>query len=118
MSIPADLKKKIEKRLDRYCREKIPADMSRHVRLSYGIRGNDVNLAEERPLWCDPLSWVNMPVAKFRFDPANGKWRLYYLRPGPRPGAKWRAYPDLSPRASIEDLIREIDTDPAGAFWR
>jgi hypothetical protein len=50
-------------------------------------------------------------VAQLRYD--HGSWTLY----GADRNGRWRPYSDLDPWPRLDDLLAEIDRDPAGAFW-
>jgi hypothetical protein len=50
-------------------------------------------------------------VAQLRYD--HGSWTLYWADRNGR----WRPYSDLDPWPRLDDLLAEIDRDPAGAFW-
>jgi len=105
-------RKLVETKLGYFCREKIP-EMHRHrVALGFEIEENAVTLFEERPLYCDPLSWVRTAVAQFRFDEQTCEWSLYF----PDNDFKWRPY-YLNPKSDFEILLREVDEDPLQIFW-
>lgn len=102
----------VKKKLGHFCREKIP-EMHRHrVKLGFEIEGASVTLFEERPMYCDPLSWVRMDVAQFRFDGQTLEWTLYF----PDSDFRWRLY-YLNPKSDFEALLREVDEDPLHLFW-
>ncbi len=104
--------KMVEKKLGRFCRDKIPEMYHHQVRLGFKIEGDIVTLYEERSMYCDPLTWINMAVAQFRYDEALNRWTLYYADSD----FQWHLY-YLKPKADFEILLREIDEDPIGVFW-
>jgi len=105
-------KKLVEQKLGHFCREKIP-EMQRHrVKLGFEIEDDTVTLFEERPLYCDPLSWVRTDVAQFRFDGETRRWTLCF----PDRDFRWCPY-YLNPKSDFEVLLREVDEDPLRIFW-
>lgn len=81
--------------------------------MSVETRGNGVTLFEHRPVWRMPDEWTNGKVAQFRYDSTSDRWTLYW---SDRHG-RWLRYEGKRPAADIATLIREVDADPAGAFW-
>jgi hypothetical protein len=104
--------KLVEQKLGHFCREKIPEMHRNRVKLGFKIEGNAVMLYEERPLYCDPLSWVRTDVARFRFDEETRQWTLHF----PDRDFRWRLY-YLNPKSDFEVLLREVDEDPLQIFW-
>jgi predicted transcriptional regulator with HTH domain len=52
-------------------------------------------------------------VAKFKYVRKEGVWKLYWMRRD----LKWHLY-EMPPRAkTLEVLVREVDSDPHGAFF-
>ncbi len=113
MALPALTKRLVEKRLDKYCKDRMPPQIRDKVRLGYKFRGNSVTLFEQRPAFTDPDKWVDIVVAQFRFDPSNGEWTLYCADRNSR----WHVYYDLEPNTDFEVLLQEVDEDPTGIFW-
>ncbi len=112
MALSEFTRKLVEKKLGHFCLEKIP-EMHRHrVKLVFAIENDTVTLFEERPLYCDPLSWVRTGVAHFRFDEQTCEWALYF----PDRDLQWRLY-YLNPKSDFEVLLREVDEDPLQVFW-
>jgi hypothetical protein len=52
-----------------------------------------------------------LKVAQLRY--AHGAWTLHWADRNGR----WRRYLDLEPSPRVDDLLVELDRDPAGAFW-
>jgi len=113
MPLPAGMREKVERRLERYCQGRVPEGVRDQIRLGYRIRGNHVTLIEERPSFLGSGDWTQLVVAQLRFRPADSKWSLYWADRNSR----WHEYNDLDPSADIDHLLREIDRDPTGIFW-
>ena len=112
MALSQFTQKFVEKKLKWFCREKIP-EMHRHrVKLGFRIEGDIVTLFEERPMYCDPLSWIKMDVAQFRYSDEENRWALYFTDRD----CRWREY-YLKPKMDFEILLREVDEDPLHMFW-
>lgn len=65
------------------------------------------------PLWrADPTEWSKVRVARLRYSISAHNWSLYWAD---RTG-RWHLYDDLPP-GRIDQVLREIESDPAGIFW-
>lgn len=114
MPLPEFTRKLVETKLTPYCERRIPPQARNQVRLSYKIRGNQVTLFEERPIYNQPSQkWMENPFAQFRFNPQDKKWSLYCADRNSR----WHLYERLAPSADFDDLLTEVDRDPTGIFY-
>jgi len=113
LSLPELLKKSVEHRLARYCEAKIPNRVKDKIKLTVGLRGNNVTLFENRPHYLDPETWTKSKVAQFRFDPAKKVWSLFCCDRNGR----WHLYSRAAPASSLEPLIQALDEDVTGIFW-
>jgi len=106
-------KKRVQKEVGEYCENRVPDDLKNKIKLSYKIRGNDVNVIESRPHWQDNTIWSEMPIAKIRLNPDKHNWQLYW----PRANGKWIKYAELRPCKTLKRILQEIDDDPYCVFW-
>ena len=113
MPLPSLVKQLIEKKLEKYCQQKIPAELHDKIRMSYRIRGNTVTLIESRPYFRDPSIWTELKVAQFRYSQDDNTWSLYCADRN----EKWHFYDPFHPSRDIDDLLAEVDRDPTGIFW-
>ncbi len=113
MPLPKEMRDKVEQRLAQYCQERVPEHLRDRVRATYKIRGGYVTLTEQRLVYLQPATWVDIPVAQFRFRPADETWMLYW----PDRNTRWHEYYDVDRTEDLEDLLREVDEDPTGIFW-
>jgi hypothetical protein len=113
MALPSLTRTLIEKKLKKYCDQRIPAHVKSSIRLIFKIRGNSVTLIEERPLFTDPSTWVGLAVAQFRFNRKTSKWTLYCADRNSR----WHEYLESEPDEKIGTLLRHVDEDVTGIFW-
>ncbi len=113
MAIPELTRRRAEKLLQQLIERRISPRVRDQIRMSVETRGNNVTLLEHRPVWRMPGKWTDGKVAQFRYDLASERWTLYWSN---RHG-RWLRYPPKRPTANIATLIREVDEDPAGAFW-
>lgn len=113
MALPQHTRMLVERLLERYCGRHCPPAFERQVRLDFSINGDTVLLQELRPVFgvCSMLRRVDL--ARFRFRPRDGSWRLDYRLAQP---GSWHAYPGASGRAFLH-LLAEVDADPRGLFW-
>ncbi len=103
----------VKKKLDPYCRRRVPPRARDEVRLKYSFRGDSVTLYEERPTFFDVSDWVKIPIAQFRFDSINRSWALYW----PDRNSRWHEYDDIMPSDDLDTLLDEVEADPTGVFW-
>lgn len=113
MPIPPLQKQLIEQRLEEYCKERFPKETQDQIRLSFSIRGNNVNLIESRPFRRDKNQWTDSKIAQFRFDAATAEWSLFCRDRN----EKWHPYLDGMSSIDVDALIREVNNDPTGIFW-
>ena len=106
-------KKRVEKILGEYCRNKIPLHVQNQIKLLYTIRGNDVTLIESRPGWKNKELWTKRPIARIRYEDTTLKWHLYW----PRANGKWEKYPAFPPTNNLTKIVNEIEKDPHATFW-
>ena len=113
MVLPVLTKHHAEVKLGAFCEKRIPAHARDQVKLSYAIRGNSITLNEGRALFTEPVKWVTIPIAQFRFDPDSHCWSLYCADRN----SKWRRHEAAKPSRDLESLIAAVDTDQTGIFW-
>ena len=113
MAMPTPLKEAVSRQLDEYCRNKIPPEVSHQLRLGYEMRGSSYTLFEERPAFDDPATWVQLPIARFRYNLTRGLWTLYWADSHTR----WHRYDLIGPAKTLGPLIEEVDRDPTHIFW-
>lgn len=113
MSLPPDVRRRVEQRVGRYCRERFPAHMRGELRLDYVVRGEAVTLLEVRPSPRDDERWSRRPVAQLRYDPEVETWSLFWQDSRGR----WQAYSRLRATPNLEAVLGEMTADPVGLFW-
>ncbi len=69
---------KISKIVGDFCESRIPPHIKDQIKLSFKVRGNDVNIIESRPDWQDNSIWPEMPIAKIRYLPKTMLWQLLW----------------------------------------
>lgn len=113
MAIPDAVKIIVESTLVSFGEQRIPAHARDKVRLDYRFRGNSVTLYEHRSRFLKSSEWVDTVIARFRFDPKEHTWTLYWADRNSR----WHKYLDLEPNDDFELLLQEVHEDPTGIFW-
>ena len=107
-------------RIERWCREQVPAHARHQVRIECAVAGRDVVISEAHltPRFLGPdveaeSDWLSQPVARLRYLKSRGIWRLYWVDSNDR----WHEYPDLPWAHDVPTLLAEIDRDPTALFW-
>jgi hypothetical protein len=112
-ALPVLVRRLVDSKLRRYCEGRVPARARSEVRVDFSVRGNVVTVFESRPLLSAPSRWIDSKIAQLRYNPANGRWALFWQDRNRR----WRVYDDVEPARDLDALIAEIDRDPVGVFW-
>ena len=112
MALPEFVRRMVETKLAKFC-ERVPPVARDQVRLILGFRGNAVTIYEERPRFLDSSEWGRRPVARIRFDSADGHWMLYWFDRHQR----GHLYDPLGPTTDLDRVLQEINSDPTGIFW-
>ena len=102
-------------RVRRWCQDKVPEQVRNEVRIEVDVAERDLTIVECRPPWrADGGSdWTRFPIARLRYAKTRGVWSLYWRDRNLR----FHAYDLVSPTASIEELLAEVDRDPTAIFW-
>ena len=56
--------------------------------------------------------WLELMVARLKYDTDAGKWRLYW----PDRNGRFHLYEDSAP-GTVRSLLAEVERDPYGIFW-
>ncbi len=113
MAIPELALRRAEKLLGELIDRRVPERFRDEIRMSVEVRGNGVALFEDRPVWRMPGQWSHRKIAQFRYEPASEQWSLFWTNRH----RQWLRYEGKRPTADVASLIREVDTDPVGAFF-
>lgn len=112
MSLPAHTARLVERMLAAYCGRFCPPGR-RQLRLGFGLEPEGAVLFELRDRLGVPGMPRAVPLARFRYCPDRGDWRLDYRRDDP---PHWRPCPGVR-RAGFAVLLRIFDEDASGLFW-
>ncbi|WP_233566530.1 DUF3024 domain-containing protein [Cohnella endophytica] len=100
-------KKRIEKLLENYIDQKVPAHLKNDVKILYKFRGNTVTLSQERPGYMERR--FEYPIAQLRLEETY--WRVYWRDSK----NKWHFVDDIVPDRHFEKQLMEIDSNDI--FW-
>jgi hypothetical protein len=102
-------------RVQRWCAARTPEHARHQVRVECEVAARHVTIMERRAPWRADLGpeWTSVPVARLRYAAATKSWTLYWRDRNLR----FHSYDELAPSSRIDDLLAEIDRDPAGIFW-
>lgn len=113
MTIPPIQKQLAVKQIEYYCNTKLPEHVKNEIAMKYEIRGKTFTLIESRPKWDDDSVWIDMPIAKMKYDDKIMKWQLYCVLGN----GKWIVYDGLESQQDMQKCIDEIEADPTCIFW-
>lgn len=84
------------------------------IRYTFGFRGNDVTLFEERPPWDGKgTTWSRLPIARFRYEPDANGWSVSWQRANGR----WLTCDWIGTPARFSEALAEVERDPHGTFF-
>jgi hypothetical protein len=105
---------RIGKAVGEMCQRRSPVHLRDQLRTTFQVKGYDVTVYEERPRWDNPEEWSGHPVAKFKYIRKTDVWKLYRMRSD----LKWYFYGGIPyGTQTLEPLVKEVDSDPHGAFF-
>jgi Protein of unknown function (DUF3024) len=93
----------------------VPEHIRDEVRVEVDVAERHLTIVECRPpRRVDTASaWTRFPIARLRYAKTRGVWSLYWRDRNLR----FHAYDLVSPTATIEELLAEVDADPTAIFW-
>jgi DUF3024 family protein len=102
-------------KVERFCRQRVPAEALHQVRLEVEVNRNAITIVERRAPWRADYGpeWSRFPIARFRSDTKAGLWTLYWRDRNGR----FHRYDQLAPTSSIDEVLDEIARDPTSIFW-
>ena len=102
-------------RVQQWCGARTPDHVRDEVRVEVDIADRFLTLVECRPPWRDDFGpeWTRFPIARLRYTKATRLWSLYWRDRH----LKFHVYDRVPAAASVEELLAEVDRDPAGIFW-
>lgn len=107
MAIPELEKERASRALRRYC-EKVPLEIRDKLTKDFRFVRSDIELFERRPDHLKPDRYVELVVAKFRYNAKRGSWTLFWSDRNLR----WHIYEGLEERREFLELLREVETIP------
>lgn len=102
-------------RVQRWCRDRVPAQVRDQVRVELDVAERHVTIVECRPPWREDVGveWTRFPIARLRYTKSTGLWSLYWRDRHLR----FHEYDRVPASQSVEDLLAEVDRDPMAIFW-
>jgi hypothetical protein len=100
-------------RIGRWCRERVPHDLSDQLRVECDIALRHVTIIETRPPWDGQGEWTRFPISRLRYTAATGLWSLYWSH---RNG-KYHEYRRKRPTTNIQALLDYIASHEDPIFW-
>jgi Protein of unknown function (DUF3024) len=102
-------------RVRRWCQQRVPEHARSQVKVECDMTPRHLTIVECRPPWREDMGaeWTRFPIARLRYTKATRQWSLYWRDRHLR----FHLYDRIAPSPRIDDLLREIDRDPAAIFW-
>jgi hypothetical protein len=102
-------------RVQRWCQARVPAQVRDQVRVEVDVAERHMTIVECRPSWRGDAGeeWTRFPIARFRYTKSSRLWSLYWRDRNLR----FHEYDRVPASARVEDLLAEVDRDPAAIFW-
>jgi hypothetical protein len=111
MAIPQLERRRAESALSRFA-ERVPPHLRDKLSYTYRVRGNVVTLYERRPRFDRRDEFLELGVARFRFDPESYGWTLKWADRNSR----WHVYEGFEGIRDFSELVAEVERDPTGIF--
>jgi hypothetical protein len=102
-------------RVRRWCSQRVPAYLCDQVRVECDAGRGHLTIVECRQPWRNDMGaeWTRFPIARLRYTKAGKSWSLYWRDRNLR----FHRYDQLPPSPHVDDLLQEVDRDPAAIFW-
>jgi hypothetical protein len=102
-------------RVQRWCRTRVPEHTRDEIRVEVDVAERHLTIVECLPPWQEDVGseWSRFPIARLRFTKATGRWALLWHDRN----VCFHIYDLAAATATIEDLLSELDRDPAALFW-
>ncbi|HIQ27180.1 MAG TPA: DUF3024 domain-containing protein [Sulfurovum sp.] len=98
--------------MEKYCKNRIPVHAQHQVKSKYVLEKNTITLMESRVKWNDESIWIDIPIAKMKYEAKSMTWKLYCVREN----GKWVSYEGLEPQKDLQECIDEVELDPMYVF--
>ena len=102
-------------RVRRWCQQRVPEHARSQVKLDCDVTARYLTIVECRPPWRADMGpeWTRFPIARLRYTKATRRWALFWRDRHLR----FHLYDRIASSSRIDDLLQEIDRDPAAIFW-
>ena len=105
--------KHISDTVGKMCERRSPVQFRDKLRTIFEVKGHNVTVYEERPHWKNPQRWLSLPVVKFKYVRTDNVWKLYWMRSD----MQWHFYEMSRDTKTLEELVKEVDSDTYGEFF-
>ncbi len=100
-------------RITRWCDARVPEALWDEVKVEADAATTHVTIVEVRPTWDGEDEKIRRPVARLRWNRAQGHWTLYW----PDRNADFHEYQLANPTSRVQRLLDAIDRDETSIFW-
>ncbi len=103
--------KRAEIALQRFC-DRVPPHVRDQLSYHWRVRGKQITLFEKRPAFMRPGKYVDIPTARFQFNPRRHAWLLKW----PNRNGRFHIYEGFESVGDVTELVAEVERDPTGIF--
>lgn len=102
-------------RVRSWCAARVPERARHQVRVECEVAPRQLTVIECRAPWREDFGseWTSTPIARLRYSAGEKSWTLYWRDRNLR----FHLYDQMAPARHVEDLLTELDRDPACIFW-
>ena len=94
-------------------RKRPPPHIRKQLDLGYRLKGQSVEIFEVRPRWDNPNEIMENPVARATYVKTQDVWKIYWQRAD----LKWHGYEPHPEAGSLEEFLKEVESDDYGCFF-
>lgn len=100
-------------RIERWCREQVPAHLWDQVRVESEVAARHVTIIETRPFYTGEGDWTKSPIARLRYTASTGEWSIYWRDRN----SKFHEYDRKAPSKNVQELLDYIASHEDPIFW-
>lgn len=100
-------------RIHEYLYNRVPSHLRKEIGFLVKAKDNRITVSEKRPLFSRPSETSCIEIFQVRYTNYDNRWHLYWMRKS----GKWWPYVPHDLIQTIDDCLREVQSDGWGCFW-